>query len=118
MPSEAYDGLVAMLSGARVTPELPIEQARMGWDSMEAVLPLAPDVTIEDITIGGLAARWVTPPGAGGTTVLHLHGGGYVIGSAKSHTPFASHLAATLGARVLLLEYRLAPGAPGPGGDR
>ena len=114
MPSEAYNALVTMLSGGRVTPEAPVEQARMGWDAMENLLPLAPDVTIEETKIGDLNARWLTPPGAGGTTVLHLHGGGYVIGSAKSHTPFASHLAATLGAPVLVLEYRLAPEHPAP----
>ena len=37
-----------------------------------------------------------------------------MIGSAKSHTPFATHLAATVGARVLLLDYRLAPEHPAP----
>jgi epsilon-lactone hydrolase len=114
MPSEAYDALVTMLSGGRVTPEAPIEQARMGWDAMEALLPFAPDVTVEETKIGGLNARWFTPSDAAGTTVLHLHGGGYVIGSAKSHAPFASHLAATLGAPVLVLEYRLAPEHPAP----
>ena len=97
MPSEAYNGWSPCCRGhaSRLTP--PSSRARVGWDSMEGLLPLAPDVTIEETKIGELAARWLTPPGAGGTTVLHLHGGGYVIGSAKSHTPFASHLAATLG---------------------
>jgi monoterpene epsilon-lactone hydrolase len=114
MPSEAYQNLVTMLSAGRVTPEIPVEQARAGWDSMETMLPSVPDVAVEDTTIAGRPARWLTPPGAGGTTVVHLHGGGYVIGSSKSHTPFASHLAASLGARVLLLEYRLAPEHPAP----
>jgi monoterpene epsilon-lactone hydrolase len=114
MPSEAFDALVTMLSGARVTPELPTTDARTGWDTMELVLPHAPGVTIDDTTVAGRPARWATPEGAGPTTILHLHGGGYVIGSAKSHTPFATHLAATVGARVLLLDYRLAPEHPAP----
>jgi acetyl esterase/lipase len=115
MPSEAFDALVTMLSGARITPELPTADARTGWDLMEHMLPHAPGVTIEDTTVGGRPARWVIPDGASsGTTIVHLHGGGYVIGSAKSHTPFATHLAATTGARVLLLEYRLAPEHPAP----
>jgi monoterpene epsilon-lactone hydrolase len=114
VPSEAYQNLVTMLSAGRVTPEIPIDQTRGGWDAMETMLPTAPDVAIEDTTVAGRPARWLTPPGAGGTTVIHLHGGGYVIGSCRSHTPFASHLAASLGARVLLLDYRLAPEHPAP----
>jgi acetyl esterase/lipase len=86
----------------------------MGWDAMESMLPPAPGVTIEDTTVAGRPARWLVPEGTGGTTVVHLHGGGYVIGSSRSHTPFGTHLAATLGARVLLVEYRLAPEDPAP----
>jgi monoterpene epsilon-lactone hydrolase len=114
MPSEAFDALVTMLSGARVTPELPVADTRTGWDAMELMLPHAAGVTIDDTTVAGRPARWVTPEGASATTILHLHGGGYVIGSSKSHTPFATHLAATTGARVLLLDYRLAPEHPAP----
>jgi len=114
MPSEAYQNLVTMLSAGRVTPDMPVDQARLGWDAMETVLPLAPGVALEDTEIAGLPARWLSPDDAGATTVVHFHGGGYVIGSAKSHTPFASALAAAVDARVLLLEYRLAPEHPAP----
>lgn len=114
MPSEAFDALVTMLSGVRITPDMPTEDTRTGWDAMELMLPHAPGVAIDDVTVAGRRARWATPDGARGTTILHLHGGGYVIGSAKSHTPFATHLAATTGARVLLLDYRLAPEHPAP----
>jgi acetyl esterase/lipase len=116
MPSEVYDNFVAMLSGGRVTPELPVADARSGWDAMESVLPLAPAVEVEDSIICGCGARWLVPEGSGTTTALHLHGGGYVIGSSKSHTPFGTHLAAAIGGRVLLLEYRLAPEHPAPTG--
>lgn len=114
MPSEAYDALVTMLSAARVDPATPVEQTRTGWDAMESILPHAPRVTIEDTTVAGRPARWLVPEDAGDTTVVHLHGGGYVIGSSRSHTPFGTHLASTLGARVLLLDYRLAPEDPAP----
>jgi acetyl esterase/lipase len=114
MPSEQYRNLVAMLSAGRVTPEVPVEQARAGWDAMEGLLPTAEGVSLVDTTVAGNPARWFTRDGSGGTTVLHLHGGGYVIGSARSHTPFASALAATVDARVLVLEYRLAPEHPAP----
>jgi acetyl esterase/lipase len=114
MPSEAYAAFVAMLSNGRVTPDLPVDQARAGWDAMETMLPHAPGAEIEDTTVAGCEARWVTSADAGTTTAIHFHGGGYVIGSAKSHTPFGTHLAAALGGRVLMPQYRLAPEHPAP----
>jgi acetyl esterase/lipase len=90
MPSEAYENLVTMLSAGRVTPETPIDQSRAGLDAMETILPLAPDISTEDTSVGGVGGRWVTAATPGDRTVLHLHGGGYVIGSSRSHTPIAS----------------------------
>lgn len=44
-----------------------------------------------------------------GRAVLYLHGGGYVVGSAKSHARMAGWLGRALRARVWLPEYRCAP---------
>jgi len=41
--------------------------------------------------------------------VLYLHGGGYVLGGAGSHTKLAAHIGHATRARVWLPEYRLAP---------
>jgi epsilon-lactone hydrolase len=46
--------------------------------------------------------------------VLYLHGGGYVVGSAKTHGRFAAWIAEQAGAPVHLIEYRLAPEHPYP----
>ena len=46
--------------------------------------------------------------------VLYLHGGGYCVGSVRSHTPMASKLAAAAGLPVLIVDYRLAPEHPFP----
>lgn len=114
MPSDAFQNLATMLSATRVQPDSPIEDTRAGWDLMETVLPAAEGVAREDIDAAGTPATWFVPADPSGTVILYLHGGGYVIGSRKSHSPFASHLAATTSARVLLLEYRLAPEHPAP----
>src|SRR5262249_19616976 len=46
--------------------------------------------------------------------VLYLHGGGYVIGSPRSHRHLAAAIATAAGASGLLLDYRLAPEHPFP----
>ena len=51
---------------------------------------------------------------AGSPVVLHLHGGGYVLGSAACSTALAARLAAALGGWALVVDYRLAPEHPAP----
>jgi phosphinothricin tripeptide acetyl hydrolase len=46
--------------------------------------------------------------------VLYLHGGGYVIGSPRSHRHLAAAIARAAGTAVLLADYRLAPEHPFP----
>jgi salicylate hydroxylase len=46
--------------------------------------------------------------------VLHLHGGGYVMGSAELAVPLAGRLAAAVGGWALVPDYRLAPEHPFP----
>lgn len=53
-------------------------------------------------------------PGAGAGTILYLHGGGYLAGSAISHGRFAAAVARACGAGLYLPEYRLAPEHPFP----
>ncbi len=44
-----------------------------------------------------------------GLGILYLHGGGYVVGSSKSHTKLAAQIGHAAQAQVWLPEYRLAP---------
>jgi acetyl esterase/lipase len=46
--------------------------------------------------------------------VLHLHGGGFILGSPRSHRGLAAQLSAYAGASVWLPHYRLAPEHPFP----
>ena len=48
--------------------------------------------------------------------MVHFHGGGYCIGSARTIRGWAAHLSAQAGCRVVLPEYRLAPEHPYPAG--
>lgn len=52
--------------------------------------------------------------GAGRRVVLHFHGGGYMIGSARASLDYAGRLAEAVQAPCLTLDYRLAPEHPFP----
>jgi monoterpene epsilon-lactone hydrolase len=69
------------------------------------------------VDTGGVAAEWLVPASARpGRTLLYLHGGGFCIGSVNSHRGLATSVAHAAHARVLLIDYRLAPEHPFPAG--
>jgi triacylglycerol lipase len=47
--------------------------------------------------------------------ILHIHGGGYVMGSARSMAPLYKPLVQKLGCTLVAVEYRLAPETRAPG---
>lgn len=62
----------------------------------------------------GVPGLWVTNGPDREATILYFHGGGYLIGSAKTHQALAGELAQRTGAQVFLPDYRLAPEHPFP----
>jgi acetyl esterase/lipase len=68
-------------------------------------------VRTEDVDAGGVPARWFVPIGVSEPTrtIVYFHGGGFVIGSPNTHGDLAARLAVATGARVLAVDYRLAP---------
>ena len=90
-------------------------QARPMFDAMLAATPAAVDVRLEPGTVGGVAGWWARPHGAKpGARVLYIHGGGYVVGSARAWANFAGQIAQRAGADAFLPDYRLAPEHPFP----
>ena len=93
----------------------PIQQMRRDWDEFLWFDALAPH--IGDVDIDGLRARWIDTKGARPEFVLlYFHGGGYKMGSVRSHHDLMSRLSAAACCRVLGLDYRLLPehGFPAP----
>jgi hypothetical protein len=88
---------------------------RANMESMTSLMPLPPDVTATPIVVDGVPAEWVETPGADpAKVVLYLHGGAYVIGSVNTHRDLAGRISRASGARVLNVDYRLAPEHPHP----
>jgi monoterpene epsilon-lactone hydrolase len=116
MASPQYDKLVGILWARRPDDgDYPVEARRAAMD--EIALPMGADVTAAPLDVDGLPAEWVVAAGADThRVVLYLHGGGYVMGSLTSHRKLAGDVSRAAGARVLLLDYRLAPEHPYPAG--
>jgi acetyl esterase/lipase len=58
----------------------------------------------------GVAAEWVLAPGADPLRrALYIHGGGFVMGSTRSHRTITSKFSDVCGCAVLAIDYRLLP---------
>lgn len=95
-------------------PAPSLTEARSGYEQMATQFKLFPGTTTEKITIGQLNAEWVIAPNAKDRVILYLHGGCYVLGSSNTHRALVSRIATSIQAKILFLEYRLAPENPFP----
>lgn len=106
-----------VLEGLAALPPLDAETLAV-WRSMD--LREAPEhlphVAVEDREIPGVADRPAilvhvinAKPGARRPGVLHIHGGGFVMSSARPQIRGLQELAAALDLAVVSVEYRLAP---------
>jgi len=67
--------------------------------------------TIADIAMEGSKVVEVRPSGYrdDGTVIIHVHGGAFALGSARSNLPVPIMLAAATGRRMLSVDYTVAP---------
>lgn len=66
------------------------------------------------VSVGGIPALRSECGTAGPGLVLYFHGGGYIIGSARTHRGVTGHLAKACGRAIIAPDYRLAPEHPYP----
>ncbi len=108
---------VAALYGeqAKAQPDRSIADIRDEYEEYGRMFPIAKGVTTTDTMAGGVPAQWLTAGTARENRVLlYLHGGGYVSGSLSTHIGLTSRLTGAAKAKVLALDYRLAPEHPFP----
>jgi acetyl esterase len=120
---------------APIIPLLPntgledVMTARAGLDALVASVSVDLDessLDIDDRHVAGhdgdpdVAVRVYRPRGAAGAiaALVHIHGGGFVVGSIQTEHAAAVQLASTLDIVVVSVEYRLAPEHPFPAGLR
>jgi acetyl esterase/lipase len=115
MTATQLNNLVTLMRERPAPPEKNVAESRTRFEKTATFLGGAPDAKCEPVIADGVRAEWVMAPGCDTRrAVLYLHGGGYVIGSINTHRRLAYDISAASGARVLLLDYRLAPEHPYP----
>jgi phosphinothricin tripeptide acetyl hydrolase len=115
MADRGIDVVRAHLAKLPPSDSLTVAERRAQYERAEKVFPTPSEVKVERVSAPVAPAEWLRPPGAvAGRVVLYLHGGGYVIGSTRSHRHLAAAIAAAGQASALLLDYRLAPEHPYP----
>ena len=94
----------------------PLWLQRKGLNLVGGYAPLPKTVTVVKSHLADRKAWWFYPEGITPTNhvILYFHGGGYGIGSPRSHRDLCAYLAKYSGVPVLSLDYRLAPEHPFP----
>ena len=88
---------------------------RQRLDEVGSNWPIADDVRVEAVDLGGVPGEWSDVPGAEDSRVLlFFHGGGYCSGSIVSHRRMVTEAGRKAGCRTLAVDYRLAPEHPFP----
>ncbi len=104
---------------------LPRDMVREGYRTQRAsqnVNSIPPHVEDHDLQVAGadgpIPARLYAPADAAtpGPCLVYFHGGGWVIGDLETHDAHCRRLAAYSGAKILAVDYRLAPEHPFPAG--
>src|SRR5712675_1250051 len=90
-------------------------ERRQRLDEVGTLWPVADDVRLETVDLGGVPGEWSIAPGSAPSRVLmFFHGGGYCSGSILSHRRMVTEAGRAARMRTLAVGYRLAPEHPFP----
>ncbi len=117
LPTPVMKAAMPLVRRAVLHPSTPLGVRRKAGDLIVGTVPWPRGSIARPGQLGGVPALRIDPvpdPDPRDGAILYLHGGGYVIGSAKSHRPVATRLALGTGLPALVLDYRMAPENPFP----
>jgi phosphinothricin tripeptide acetyl hydrolase len=115
MPSPQLKIVVDMLRSAPAVAGADVLAMRKNMEAAVGALPPPEDVTITPVDANGAPAEWTVAEGArDDVAIVYFHGGGYVMGSLNTHRGHCARISQAARARVLTVDYRLAPEHPHP----
>ena len=87
-----------------------LSELRARYEQLLEQFPLPDGISFADVDAGGVPGIWARPANdLGRATVLYLHGGGWVTGTAQGYRGLGARIALAADAQVLILDYALAP---------
>jgi epsilon-lactone hydrolase len=98
----------------QATADPDLQAMRDAYEELHAQFPIPDGVQVRPVTAGGVNSLIVGRDTAEPPTIVFVHGGGFVLGSAFGYRPLAGALAAAAGTGVLVPDFRLAPEHPHP----
>ena len=111
----AYGMTTSTLFGASTSPRtMRARFERFGRVSRDVLARKFPELVFADHAVGALALESVRATLAPSRVILHLHGGGFFMGSPSSYRNRSVRLAYRCSAEVFVPDYRLAPEHPYP----
>ena len=117
MPSNEYHEVVEAMraqAAGMIEGELSVEQQRAAMEEGFS-FPLQDDISLTAADANGVLGEWTVLPGSDpNRRLLYVHGGGYVLGSIKTHRRLVADICRAAGCVALSLDYRLAPEHPFP----
>jgi len=112
---EQREALDAILRQSAFPADSDVSEQRRQLRELISAQPLPADVTVTAATLGGVPTAEITVDGIEPRhVVLYFHGGVYVIGDAFLAADLASQVGRRTGAKVISVDYRLAPEYPYP----
>jgi epsilon-lactone hydrolase len=113
--TEQQERLDAILRQSTFPADSSVDEQRRILRDLTSAQPLPADVTVTAAALGGVPTAEITIDGiAPRHVVLYFHGGVYVIGDAFLAANLASEIGRRARAKVISVDYRLAPEHPYP----
>jgi monoterpene epsilon-lactone hydrolase len=113
--AEQRETLDAILRRSAFPADSDVAEQRRLLRAAVSAQPLPTDVTVTAAALGGIPTAEITVDGIEPRhVVLYFHGGVYVIGDAFLAADLASQVGRRTGAKVISVDYRLAPEHPYP----
>ena len=91
-----------------------LQELRVAYEGLHGQFEPPPRISVRSVNAGGVPGLLLTPQPGEPATLLYLHGGGHIAGSAFGYRPLAGALAEQAGTGVVVPDYRLAPEHPFP----